>query len=68
MGEGRDVYRVLCRYLREINHKGDPGLDGSIILRWIFKEEEMGVYAGFSWLMIDSWWALVNAVMNIWVP
>jgi hypothetical protein len=24
--------------LREINHLGEPGVDGRIILRWIFRE------------------------------
>jgi hypothetical protein len=37
-GEGRGVYRVLVRKLRERDHWGDPGVDGRIILRWIFKK------------------------------
>jgi hypothetical protein len=35
-GEGRGVYRVLVGKPRERNHLGDPGVDGRIILRWIF--------------------------------
>jgi hypothetical protein len=28
--------------LRERDHWGDPGVDGRIILRWIFRKWEMG--------------------------
>jgi len=31
---------------------GDPGVDGRIILRWIFIEWNVGVWAGPSWLRI----------------
>ena len=37
MGERRGVYRVLVGK-PERNHLGDPGLDGRIILRWIFRK------------------------------
>jgi hypothetical protein len=33
----RGVYRVLWGNLSERHHCGDPGIDGKIILRWIFK-------------------------------
>jgi len=32
-GERRDVYRFWWGNLRERDHLGDPGLDGSVILR-----------------------------------
>jgi hypothetical protein len=38
MGEVRGVYRFLVGKLRERDHWGDPGVDGRIILRWIFKK------------------------------
>jgi hypothetical protein len=38
MGEGRGVYKVLWGNLRERDHWGDPGVDGIIILRWIFRK------------------------------
>ena len=29
--------------MRERDHLGDPGVDGRIILRWIFRKWDMGV-------------------------
>jgi hypothetical protein len=37
MGERRGAYRVWWGNLRERDHLENPGLDGRIILRWIFK-------------------------------
>jgi len=42
MGERRGLYRVLMGKLRERDHLGDPGVDGRIILRWIFRKYEVG--------------------------
>jgi len=48
---------------------GDAGVDGRIILRWIFREWDLG---GLDWIDLaqdrDRWRALVNAVMNLRVP
>jgi hypothetical protein len=32
----------------------DPGVDGSIIIRWIFRKWDFGVWIGLSWLMIEA--------------
>jgi hypothetical protein len=43
----------------------DPGVDGRIILKWIFER----LVGGMGWINLaqdrDRWWALVNAVMNL---
>jgi hypothetical protein len=38
MAERRGVYRVLVGNLREGDHWGDPGVDGRIILRCLFRK------------------------------
>jgi hypothetical protein len=42
LGEGRGVYRVLVGTPEGKNHWGDPGVDGRIILRWIFRKWDVG--------------------------
>jgi hypothetical protein len=39
-----------CENLRKSDHLGDPGLDGMIILRWIFRKWDVVAWAGSSWL------------------
>jgi len=55
--------------LRERDHLEDPGLDGRIILRWIFRKWDVG---GMDWIELvqdrDRWRAFVNAVMKYRVP
>jgi len=54
--------------MRERDHLGVPGVDGRIILRWIFRKWDMG-YEGTDWTELakdrDGWWSLVNALMNL---
>jgi hypothetical protein len=38
MAEGRGGYRVLVGRPEGRNHLEDPGVDGRIILKWIFKK------------------------------
>jgi hypothetical protein len=33
---------------------GDPGVDGKIILRWIFRKWDVGAWTGSSWLRIGT--------------
>jgi hypothetical protein len=54
MGERRGVYRVLVRKPEGKNHLGDPGVDGRIILRWIFSKWDVGIWTGSSWLRIGT--------------
>ena len=39
---------------RERDHLGDPDVDGRIILRWIFRKWDVGVWAGSIWLRIGT--------------
>ena len=53
--------------LREMDHLGDPGVDGRIILRWIFRKLDVGAWIELVQVR-DRWWALVTAVMKLRVP
>jgi len=45
----------FCREnLRERGHLGEPGIDGRIILRWIFRKWDVDIWTGSSWLGIGT--------------
>jgi len=52
MGERRG--EAYTENLRKRDHLGDPGLDGRIILRYIFRKWDVGVWSGSSWLRIGT--------------
>jgi hypothetical protein len=39
---------------RERDHWGDPGVDERIILGWIFRKWDMGVWTGLGWLRVET--------------
>jgi hypothetical protein len=68
-GDERRIQGFWWGNLRERDHLVDPGVDGRIILRWIFMKRGFG---GIEWIELaqhrDMWRALVNAVKNVRVP
>jgi len=40
--------------LRERDHWGYPGVDGKIILRWIFRQWYVRIWNGSNWLRIGT--------------
>jgi hypothetical protein len=54
--------------VREGDHLEHPGVDGRIILKWIFKKWD----GGMDWIDLDqdreSCWAVLNALMKLRYP
>jgi hypothetical protein len=67
MGERR-LNGFSGKNLRKEDYLKDPGVDGRIILKWIFDS----LHGGIDWIDLvqdrDRWRALVDTVMNLRVP
>jgi hypothetical protein len=48
------VYSILVGKPEGKRPLGDPGVDGRIILGWIFRKWDVGVWTGLSWLRIET--------------
>jgi hypothetical protein len=53
-GGERRVQGFFGGNLRERDHWGDPGVDGRILLRWIFRKWDVGLWTGLGWLRIET--------------
>jgi hypothetical protein len=54
MGRREACIRFWWGNWRERDHCGDPGIDGRIILGWIFRKWYVGVLTGLGWLRIET--------------
>ena len=60
--------RFWCGNLREREHLEDLGIDGKIILRWIFRKYDGGMYWVDPVQGRDRWRVLVNAALKLRMP
>jgi len=53
-GRGEVYTGFWCGNLSERDNLEDPGVDGRVILRWIFRKWDVGEWIGSSWLRIGT--------------
>jgi hypothetical protein len=54
MGRGEACIEFCWGNPRVRDQWGDPGVDGRIILGWIFRKWDVGVWTGLGWLRIET--------------
>jgi hypothetical protein len=54
MGRGEVCTVFWWGNMRERDNGGDPGVDGRIILRRMFRKGDVGVWTGFRWLRLET--------------
>jgi len=52
--ERRGITEFWWGYLRKRDHLKEPDVDRRIILRWIFRKWDVGLWTGSSWLRIGT--------------
>jgi hypothetical protein len=68
MGEKRNAYRVLAGKLEGKQSLGRPRCRWMDNIKMDLKRDRMGQYGLTDLEARDQWRALVNTVMNLWVP
>jgi hypothetical protein len=53
-GRQKGAYRVLVGRLEGKNHLEDLGIDGRIMLKWIFNKWDREAWTGLIWLRIGT--------------
>jgi hypothetical protein len=51
-GESCNIF--LHYIVLNLDHRGDLGVDEKMILRWMFRKWDVGVWTGLSWLRIET--------------
>jgi hypothetical protein len=54
MGVRGGIYRILVGKPEGKRPLGNPGIDGRIILRWVFRKWDLGAWTRVSWLMVGT--------------
>jgi len=54
LGRGEAYAELWWGIMRERDHLEDPGVDGRIIIRCIFRKWNVRVWTGLIWLMIGT--------------
>jgi len=54
MGEETGVYRVLVGKPEERDHLGNLGVDVWIVLGWISRRWDVGIWTGLCWHRIET--------------
>jgi hypothetical protein len=63
-GERRGSYRGN---MSERDHFQDTGLDGRVVIKWMFKKWDGGSWTALIWLRKGTGSALLNAAMDLLV-